>query len=349
MTTPICQERDRTLSYAEPSTPPILELDGLSVEFGTGHTSFRAVEEVSLRLERGRTLAVIGESGSGKSLTARSVMGILPPRARITSGAIRLDGTDVLTLPPDEQRRLRGPRLAMVFQDSLSALNPAVPVGAQIAEMYRAHRGTGRSEARRQAVRMLDRVRIPAAERRARDYPHQFSGGMRQRVVIAMALALDPDVLIADEPTTALDVTVQAQIMDLLADMQQQLRMALVLISHDLGVVAGVADEVAVMYAGRIAEVAPADDLYATPRHPYTRALLQAVPRPGTRGRPLTVLGGSPPDPAHMPTGCPLRPRCPDASEQCAEPPPLYAIGGGRLCACHASRAETRDGSVADV
>lgn len=349
MTTPTRQEYDRTQSDAEPSTAPILELDRLSVVFGTGNSSFRAVNEVSLRVERGRTLAVIGESGSGKSLTARSVMGILPRHARITSGAIRLDGTDVLSLPADEQRQLRGPRLAMVFQDSLSALNPAVPVGAQIAEMYRVHRGMGRSEAKQRAVRMLDKVRIPAAERRARDYPHQFSGGMRQRVVIAMALALDPDVLIADEPTTALDVTVQAQIMDLLADMQQQMRMALILISHDLGVVAGVADEVAVMYAGRIAEVAPADDLYATPKHPYTRALLQAVPRPGTRGRPLTVLGGSPPDPARMPTGCPLRPRCPDASEPCAETPPLYTIGGGRLCACHASRADTKDGGAAHV
>jgi oligopeptide transport system ATP-binding protein len=349
MTTPTRSESALKGHTGHRSEGPVLELDKLSVEFGTGRTSVRAVDHVSLRVERGRTLAVIGESGSGKSLTARSVMGILPPHARVTSGSIRLDGTDLLTLPPDEQRRLRGPRLAMVFQDSLSALNPAMPVGAQIAEMYRAHRGAGRSEARRQAVRMLDLVRIPAADRRARDYPHHFSGGMRQRVVIAMALALDPDVLIADEPTTALDVTVQAQIMDLLADMQRQLRMALVLISHDLGVVAGVADEVAVMYAGRIAEVAPTGDLYSTPRHPYTRALLAAIPRPGTRGRPLAVLGGAPPDPARMPEGCAFRPRCPDARDLCADAPSLYAIGADRSCACHASRAGREEGSVVDA
>jgi oligopeptide transport system ATP-binding protein len=319
---------------------PALELDGLSVEFRTRHGTARAVDNVGYRVDRGRTLALIGESGCGKSMTARAVMGILPRTARITRGAVRLHGVDLLTLDEEQRRALRGPRVAMVFQDSLSALNPAMPVGAQIAEMYRVHRQLDRSESHRRAVEMLDRVRIPSAAQRARDHPHQFSGGMRQRVVIAMALALDPDVVIADEPTTALDVTVQAQIMELLADMQRERHMALVLISHDLGVVAGVADEVAVMYAGRIAEVAPAADLYADPRHPYTRALLAAMPRQGSRGRPLAVLQGAPPDLARMPEGCPLRPRCPDAGDVCRQSPPLYVIGGGRRCACHGRRAE---------
>ncbi|MEU0947515.1 ABC transporter ATP-binding protein [Streptomyces canus] len=315
-------------------------MDSLSVEFGTGRAPVRVVDGVSLRVERGQTLAVIGESGSGKSLTARAVMGILPHGAQVSSGSIRLRGEDLLALQPGALRRLRGPHISMVFQDSLSALNPAMRVGSQIAEMYRVHLGLSRHEAQRRAIEMMDKVRIPAAAKRFRDYPHQFSGGMRQRVVIAMALALSPDVLIADEPTTALDVTVQAQIMDLLAEMQRELHMALVLISHDLGVVAGVADEVAVMYAGRIAEVASASDLYATPQHPYTRALLAAIPRSGSRGRPLTVLQGSPPDLTRIPEGCSLRPRCPQAGHACISAPPLYAIGANRLCACHAVVSE---------
>ncbi|MFF7144572.1 MULTISPECIES: ABC transporter ATP-binding protein [Streptomyces] len=319
---------------------PALELTDLHVEFHSRRGVAHAVDGVSYRVERGRTLAVIGESGSGKSMTARAVMGILPRGARITGGSVRLGGVDLLTLDAGQRRRLRGPRIAMVFQDSLSALNPALPVGVQIAETYRTHRRLNRHEAHRRAVEMLDKVRIPSPQRRARDYPHQFSGGMRQRVVIAMALALDPDVLIADEPTTALDVTVQAQIMELLAEMQQQRHMALILISHDLGVVAGVADEVAVMYAGRIVEAAPAADLYATPRHPYTRALLAAIPRHGSRGRQLTVLQGTPPDPLRMPEGCPLRPRCPYAGEACHDSPPLYTLGAGRSCACHTCQEE---------
>ncbi|MCW1100197.1 ABC transporter ATP-binding protein [Streptomyces sp. RS2] len=325
---------------------PVLELDALSVEFPTPQGPACAVDAVSYSVRAGRTLAVIGESGSGKSMTVRAVMGILPRTARITGGTARLHGVDLLALGTEQRRRLRGPRIAMVFQDSLSALNPALPVGTQIAEMFRAHQGLGRREAHQRAVEILDKVRIPAADRRAGDYPHQFSGGMRQRVVIAMALALDPDVLIADEPTTALDVTVQAQIMDLLAEMQRERRMSLILISHDLGVVAGVADEVAVMYAGRIAETAPAAELYAIPRHPYTRALLAAIPRPGTRGRPLTVLHGAPPDLSKLPQGCPLRPRCPDAGDVCLSTPPLYEIGAGRRCACHTYREEATDADI---
>ncbi|MEW1779495.1 ABC transporter ATP-binding protein [Streptomyces sp. NPDC086777] len=314
---------------------PALSIEELTVELPTRHGPARAVDSVSYRVDRGRTLAVIGESGSGKSLAVRAVMGILPPSARVVGGAARINGVDMFSLTEQQRRRTRGAKIGMVFQDSLSALNPALTVGKQIAEMYVAHLGLGRQAARRRAVEMLDAVRIPEARRRSSEYPHEFSGGMRQRVVIAMALALDPDVLIADEPTTALDVTVQAQVMDLLAEMQRERQMALVLISHDLGVVAGVADDVAVMYAGRVAEIAPASELYSAPRHPYTRALLSAIPRPGTRGRPLSALPGQPPDLAALPAGCPLRPRCPDVAEVCAQPPALVVIGQDHTCACH--------------
>jgi oligopeptide transport system ATP-binding protein len=334
MTTPAARD-DLAALPGHDALAPALSLEGLTVELPTRHGPARAVRSVSYQVERGRTLAVIGESGSGKSLAVRAVMDILPPAARVVGGTARLSGVDLFSLTEQQRRRLRGARIGMVFQDSLSALNPALPVGKQIAEMYTTHRGIGRQEARRRAVEMLDAVHIPEARRRAADYPHEFSGGMRQRVVIAMALALDPDVLIADEPTTALDVTVQAQVMDLLAEMQRERHMALVLISHDLGVVASVADDVVVMYAGQVAEVAPAPQLYATPRHPYTRALLAAIPRPGTRGRPLSALPGAPSDLAALPAGCPLRPRCPDAADICAEPPALVVLGPNHACACH--------------
>ncbi|GAA4830907.1 ABC transporter ATP-binding protein [Kitasatospora terrestris] len=325
-----------------PAVPPLLEVDDLHVEFRTARGVVRAVNGLSYTLHSGQTLALLGESGSGKSVAAQAVMGLLPfPPARITRGAVRLHGQDLLKLTDAEHRRVRGTRIAMVFQDALSALNPVLTVGAQLAEMFRVHRGAGRKEARARAVELMDRVRIPAAARRVNDYPHQFSGGMRQRVMIAMALALDPEVVIADEPTTALDVTVQAQIMRLLHDLQQETGTGLVLITHDLGVVASVADRITVMYAGRAVEESDADRLYAVPAHPYTRGLLASVPRVDRPGRRLVPVPGSPPDLARLPAGCAFHPRCGAARARCAQERPVLGPVGGREAdgsrrsACH--------------
>ncbi|MGH8840851.1 MAG: ABC transporter ATP-binding protein, partial [Jiangellaceae bacterium] len=249
----------------------LLEVDDLQVEFRTRDGIAKAVNGVSFALEEGETLAVLGESGSGKSVTAQAVMGILDsPPGFVTGGAVRFRGQDLLILPEEERRAYRGRSIAMIFQDALSALNPVFPVGWQIGEMFRIHEGMSKKDARTRVLELMERVRIPAARERLDDYPHQFSGGMRQRIMIAMAIALDPDVLIADEPTTALDVTVQAQIMELLSDLQRERKMGLILITHDLGVVADVADKCAVMYAGRIIEEADVHDLYGRPAHPYT-------------------------------------------------------------------------------
>jgi oligopeptide/dipeptide ABC transporter ATP-binding protein len=264
-------------------------------------------------------------------------MGILDtPPAHVTGGRIRFAGADLLGMPDEERRRLRGERIAMVFQDALTALNPTFTVGWQIAEMFRIHRGTSRDTARRRAVELLDRVHIPAAANRLSDYPHQFSGGMRQRVMIAMALALDPDILIADEPTTALDVTVQAQILELLAELQADTGMALILITHDLGVVAEVADRASVMYAGRIVETAATQELFTNPAHPYTEGLLASVPRVVSRADRLEPIGGAPPNLARIPAGCPFHPRCGYRRPVCrSDEPPLYPIGSSRGSACH--------------
>ncbi|MGP3967976.1 ABC transporter ATP-binding protein [Streptomyces sp. 6N223] len=319
----------------------MLEVRDLRVEFHTRDGVVGAVNGVSYAVDAGETLAVLGESGSGKSVSAQAVMGILDiPPGRVTGGEIRFAGRDLLTLGPEERRRIRGEQMAMIFQDALSALNPVLPVGYQLAEMFRVHRGATRKEARENAVELMERVRIPAARQRAGDYPHQFSGGMRQRIMIAMALALSPELIIADEPTTALDVTVQAQVMDLLAELQREYRMGLILITHDLGVVADVADRIAVMYAGRIVEHAPVHELYAAPAHPYTKGLLDSVPRLDRAGRDgggeLPVIRGLPPSLLAIPPGCPFHPRCPLAQPVCrAERPPLYDVSEGRTSACH--------------
>ncbi len=315
----------------------LLEVDGLSVEFRTDYGTVRAVRDVSWHLDKGETLAILGESGSGKSVSAQAIMGILEsPPAKITSGAIRFNGTDLLTLPSEEQRAVRGAQISMVFQDALSALNPVFTVGAQIAEMFRVHRGTPKKEAMDKAAELMDRVRIPGAKGRVKDFPHQFSGGMRQRVMIAMALALDPAVIIADEPTTALDVTVQAQIVDLLLDLQRENGMGIVLITHDLGVVAETADRVAVMYAGRIVETGAIDEVFTRPAHPYTVGLMNSIPRLDQIGSRLSPIVGSPPSLAAIPAGCAFHPRCPRVQDRCrADDPQLLPVAPGRSSACH--------------
>ncbi|MEV7814902.1 ABC transporter ATP-binding protein [Streptomyces flaveolus] len=315
----------------------LLDVRDLHVEFHTRDGVAHAVNGVSYAVDAGETLAVLGESGSGKSVTAQAVMGILDmPPGRITQGRILFQGRDLLTLKGEERRRIRGAGMAMIFQDALSALNPVMTVGDQLGEMFVVHRGTSRKDARARAVELMERVRIPAAAQRVRDYPHQFSGGMRQRIMIAMALALEPALIIADEPTTALDVTVQAQVMDLLADLQREYRMGLILITHDLGVVADVADRIAVMYAGRIVESAPVHDLYKVPAHPYTRGLLDSIPRLDHKGHELYAIKGLPPNLTHIPPGCSFHPRCPMARDVCrTDEPPLYEVSDERGSACH--------------
>jgi oligopeptide transport system ATP-binding protein len=307
---------------------PVLAVRDLSVEFPTGDGIVSAVNGVDFDLAAGETLAILGESGSGKSVTAQAVMGLIERPGRVVAGSVRFGGVDLLAASGEERRRVRGSGLAMVFQDPLSALNPVWSVGFQIGELFRVHRGLSRREARRRAVELLDRVRIPAAAQRVGEYPHQFSGGMRQRVMIAMALALDPKVLIADEPTTALDVTVQAQILELLDELRAETGMGVLLITHDLGVVAETAHRVAVMYAGRIVETGPTDAVLAGPGHPYTEGLLASVPR-GQSGREerLRPIAGAPPSLAHIPPGCPFHPRCPYVIDRCrAERPPLTVL-----------------------
>jgi oligopeptide transport system ATP-binding protein len=315
----------------------MLEVADLHVEFRTRDGVVHAVNGVSYRVDRGEALAILGESGSGKSVSAQAVMGLIDsPPGFVTAGEVRYRGEDLLALPEARRRAVRGRRIAMIFQDALSALNPVFSVGDQIAEMYRVHEGLSRADARDRAVQMMDRVHIPSAAARYGDYPHQFSGGMRQRVMIAMALALGPEVLIADEPTTALDVTVQAQIMELLAELRRERDMALILITHDLGVVADVADRIAVMYAGRVVESGTVRELYKRPAHPYTEGLLRSVPRVDQKGRDLTPIGGSPPNLLRIPSGCPFHPRCPYARELCsAEVPPLREVDPGHRSACH--------------
>jgi oligopeptide/dipeptide ABC transporter ATP-binding protein len=318
----------------------LLEVDDLRVEFRSRRAVASVLRGVHLHLDPGETLALLGESGSGKSVTAQAIMGILDtPPARVTGGQIRYRGRDLLRLPESQRRAVRGKQIAMVFQDALSALNPVFTVGFQIAETLRTREGMARSAALDRAVELMEMVRIPGARQRIRDYPHQFSGGMRQRVMIAMALAQRPELLIADEPTTALDVTVQAQIMDLLAELRRELRLAMLLITHDLGVVADSADRIAVMYAGRIVEHADARSLYRSPGHPYTRGLLDSVPRLDAKGTRLPTIPGLPPNPTRVPDGCPFHPRCPYARDVCRTvAPPEVPLGGPRYSACHYAR-----------
>jgi oligopeptide transport system ATP-binding protein len=315
----------------------LLEVRDLWVEYRTSYGLTNAVNGLSYAIDRGETLAILGESGSGKSVSARAVMRTIEsPPGYITRGQVLLDGKDLLTLSRRDMRQVRGSRIAIVFQDALTALNPVFTVGFQIGEMFRVHKGLGRADAKRRAADLLDRVRIPLARQRVDDYPHQFSGGMRQRVMIAMAIALEPHLLIADEPTTALDVTVQAQIMALLADLQRDLGMGLVLITHDLGVVAEVADRAVVMYAGRGVEYGDIGLIFDAPAHPYTRGLMRSIPRADQKGDRLVPITGQPPNLSAIPSGCEFHPRCPMAQDVCrAKQPEPIEVAPGRFSACH--------------
>jgi len=314
---------------------PVLEVRDLAVTFASERGVARVVDGTSFNLTPGRTLGLVGESGCGKSVTALALLGLVPPPGRIVGGSVRLGGQDLSLLPEAELDAVRGRRIAMIFQEPMTALNPVFPVGDQIAEVLRVHSATSRRQAAEAAVAMMARAGIADAGARAGDYPHQLSGGMRQRVMIAMAMICRPDVLIADEPTTALDVTVQAQILDLMLEMQAEFGTAILFISHDLGVVSEIADEVMVMYAGRIVEHSPAASLFSAPLHPYTLGLLQALPRVDRRGGRLPAMRGGVPDPCALPRGCRYSDRCAEVENVCrTREPTLNGAGAGRWVAC---------------
>ncbi len=315
---------------------PLLEVQGLRTHFRTEDGEFAAVDGVSFSVAAGRTLAIVGESGCGKSVTALSVMCMVPsPPGRIAGGSIRFEGRELLGLAKRELQDLRGNGMAMVFQEPMSSLNPAFTIGAQIIEGLMRHRPLNRAQARDRALEMLAKVRMPAPEQRLDEHPHKLSGGMRQRAMIAMALSCEPRLLIADEPTTALDVTIQAQILDLMGHLQQETGTAVVLITHDLGVVAEVADEVVVMYAGRVVEQGPAQALFESPQHPYTVGLLGSIPRIDSEQTRLAAIDGQVPNPLSPPAGCSFAERCPFADAFChAQAPPLTQLGAGQAAAC---------------
>jgi peptide/nickel transport system ATP-binding protein/oligopeptide transport system ATP-binding protein len=314
----------------------LLAIEGLRTVFRGGGSDIPAVDGVSISVERGRTLGIVGESGCGKSVLSLSIMRLVPPPGRIAGGRVMFDGRDLLTLSPAEMRQVRGARIAMIFQEPMTSLNPVFTVGDQITEAMRAHdRSASSSALKARAIEALGRVRIPAPARRFDEYPHQMSGGMRQRVMIAMALACAPDLLIADEPTTALDVTVQAQILDLLRELQQQTGMAIILITHDLGIVAEMADEVAVMYSGRVVERAPGPAIFDDPQHPYTLGLLGSIPRIEEQRDRLLAIEGAVPPPFDLPPGCRFHPRCVFCVPECKTvDPPLRTLSPDHSAAC---------------
>lgn len=301
---------------------PLLEVRSLETQFFTGRGILKAADGISFTIEEGQTLGIVGETGSGKSVTALSLMRLIAPPGRITQGEILFDGEELLAKSEAEMRAIRGRKMSMIFQEPMTSLNPAYTIGNQIAEVYQVHLGLGKREAYLRAIEMLGRVRIANPEEMVHRYPHEFSGGMRQRVMIAMALACRPKLLIADEPTTALDVTIQAQILDLINEMRERLKMAMIFISHDLGVVARVTDKIAVMYAGRIVEYGDKFSLFESTLHPYTMGLLDSIPHKGARNKPLTPIPGTVPDLLHLPSGCPFHPRCGRAAARCQEEKP---------------------------
>lgn len=313
----------------------LLEVDNLRVTFRTADGEVHAVNGMSYDLNEGETLAIVGESGSGKSQSAFAMMGLLAQNGYAT-GSVKFDGTDLLTLNSSALNKIRSAEIAMIFQDPMTSLNPYIRISDQMAEVLTLHKGMSKAQAIAESVRMLDAVRIPDAKGRIRSYPHEFSGGMRQRIMIAMSLLCQPRLLIADEPTTALDVTVQAQIMDVLGDIRRDFGTAIILITHDLGVVAGFCDRTLVMYGGQIMEDGPTDEVFADPSHPYTRGLLQAVPRLDRVETELKTIAGEPPDMSRLPAGCPFSPRCAQEQNICASlRPELVAHGDDRRRACH--------------
>ncbi len=322
---------------------PVLDVKGLKTVFRTRGGEIHAVNDVSFHLQKGELLGVVGESGSGKSVTMMSLIGLLPsPPADVRGGTVKLNGRDILKLPAEELRKIRGAKIGFVFQDPMTSLNPVFTLGNQIMEPLITHMGMTKAQAERRAVELLDLVGIPDAKSRLSAYPHQFSGGMRQRVMIAIALACDPDVLIADEPTTALDVTIQAQILELVKELRQKLGMAIIWITHDLGVIAGIADRVMVMYGGQVVEQAPVNELFANPQHPYTRALLKTIPAiSGPREARLKVIEGQPPILSGTPVACPFRARCDYRHDACDRTNPArraidgIPVGFGHDVACH--------------
>ncbi len=328
-------------SPSKTAAVPLVQVCNLRTYFYTDEGVVKAVDDISLTIPHGKTLGLVGESGCGKSVTALSILGLIPPPGRIARGTITLDDDGhrvVLSQLTDAQmRRYRGSRIAMIFQEPMTSLNPVFTIGAQIMESVRLHQKKSKAEARHVAIEMLRKVRVPLPEQRVKEYPHQFSGGMRQRVMIAMALACNPRLLIADEPTTALDVTIQAQILELLRDLQAEHGMSILLITHDLGIVAEMADEVAVMYASKIVEKAPVGELFANPKHPYTHGLFRSRPVPGmNRDVRLQIIEGMVPSPLRFPSGCKFHPRCPYAQDRCREEEPqLRPFGTGHLACCH--------------
>ncbi|MBI5194171.1 MAG: ABC transporter ATP-binding protein [Nitrospirae bacterium] len=314
----------------------LLKVEKLRTQFFTSEGVLPAVDNVSFSVDKGKILGIVGESGCGKSVTGLSIMRLVPPPGKIVSGGISFDGQDILKLSNEEIRNLRGNRITMVFQDPMTSLNPVFTIGNQIAEILRTHKGFNRRRAMEEAATLLQRVGIPDSDRRVREYPHQMSGGMRQRVMIAMAVACDPALIIADEPTTALDVTIQAQILRLLKNLVESLHTALILISHDLGVIAETADDVAVMYAGKIVEYAATNALFKEPLHPYTIGLLESIPQPGdVRGQKLRAINGFVPRLTELPEGCKFSPRCKYVIDKCrSKEPELIDAGGGHFVRC---------------
>ena len=316
------------------NTTPFIEVKNLTVHYTSEGKEIHAVNNVSFSLEKGETLGLVGETGAGKTTIAKSILRILPePPAQVDGGEILLEGKNLLPLANEEMRKIRGKRISMIFQDPMTALNPVMRVGAQIAEGIALHEHASKKEAEEKAKRMLEMVGIPGS--RFRDYPHQFSGGMKQRVVIAMALACSPDLLLADEPTTALDVTIQAQVLDIIKNLQKELNTAMIMITHDLGIVAEVCDNVAVVYAGEIVEYGSKEEIFDHPTHPYTIGLFGSLPDIHSDVKRLSPIAGMPPDPSNLPSGCAFSPRCPYASEECKKAAgDLTGLGGTHVCRC---------------
>jgi peptide/nickel transport system ATP-binding protein len=324
------------------SSDVLLQVRGLRTWFNTDRGLFKSVDGISFDVGRGRTVGLVGESGCGKSVTSLSLMGLVAEPGQVNADSIVFEGQDILGLSPQARRLLRGNRMSMVFQEPMTSLNPVHTIGRQIIEVIRAHKSMSPEQARQRAIEVLELVRIPSAAQRLDDFPHHLSGGQRQRVMIAMALACEPALLIADEPTTALDVTIQAQILELMRDLQQRLGMAILMITHDLGVIAELADDVVVMYAGQIVESGPVDAIFNDPQHPYTIGLLGSIPRLDVERKRLSTIEGTVPSPANQPRGCRFGPRCPFVQPRCLEePPPLRAIGTSHQVACWLAPVET--------